>query len=612
MQNTSINDLYGVCQEYRRCAQEIAPLISTQQDLEAYYTLIWSAIRVYQRLKEEHQLSTEQDVKITLELSQLLVDETNELDLAEGYLFGAKERLQQTTSLQEKMAIEYALAELAQKRGTSSHLGDAVRNLESLINDLQKTESPWALVFKYKQIDMLAKTAKPQRIALLYNDLIKQSEQFKDFYILVLSNSLCHHLSNNLRIDESLVRSFDAVNDRACPASLSLWKKLIELLLLINRDDNIANKLMEFKKLIARHKSNLKSTYNVYLTDEISVQVHSQATNYQDFKNVILLFQSVSYITNCYDKKANFSSKFLPKVREVAEERLSSSLQGGLPAIEAQRSFYAKLVEISNLYICIEALLLGETVPELPVPEQYRDLLLACKHQRNFESNEAMHLISKNLEKPLGPSVEVRMIMLCNAFGMHLAKMNKTEDSLSITDYDATNSIWQNIETLAKDYDFADNHVWQCTLALLWVIARFQPFSNGHLASNKEEDYLEKVKWYFSSNKMGGVSETGERDSASDKGGRETAPTLKKSALLRVLLNYVAGSMLVHDIETKCTMSNACFHLCGQQDMPLMSYLIGIWHLLNCGIAMRRKEVVNTRQSLLKLVDHLVKIKEFA
>ncbi|SCU99785.1 LANO_0F03642g1_1 [Lachancea nothofagi CBS 11611] len=603
----SLEKLYSLSHEYSSHARKMAPFLASDAQIKQYRTLIYHAIGALQTIKAQFQLSAEQDVLITLELCDLLTQETNDLDLAEMYLSSVHERLYGTELLHQKMLVASALIKVARARKSTKHSKSALRIASATLKDLENYHSPWTQYFLLLRIELMIDTSPlDSRISELYNELITNCDSVTAFQTYVICSYICYCFYQHQNVNQEHLDTLAQLNKTELPTQLRLWKNLIDLLLLIYRDQNITSKLSEFKDLVAAHKKELtNSTFFIRLDDRVIISLDTPIVRYKDFKHVILLFQSVSYLTNCYDKKANFSVKYLPKVRKAASELLSSPEEIDMGLTNIRRAFYKQIIDLSNYYSCLESLILTGDCLDIEGDSDYAILVKAMKLQLRRDTKAALESYLALQDSKRSP--EFQLIGLCSEFAISTATMSRTGGTVPFHEYQKVDNIWNSIEKLFKTHSFSENHIWRCTLVVLWICGHFQPFTNAELSKSNDSDYLEKLRLYYTANSFARLA-THSPQKPKDTHKNDLAPVLKKSLLLHFLLNYLSSAIVVHDLEEKCLISNSCFHLCKQQHMPLMEYIAGLSHLLNCGLAMKSKDVSITRNKLKCSVQKLLTV----
>ncbi|SCU83682.1 LAME_0C06128g1_1 [Lachancea meyersii CBS 8951] len=598
--------LYNLSSEYASHARKMRPFLSSDAHVKQYRILMYHAVNALKMIKAKHQLSIEQDVLVTLELFELLVQETHDLDLAEMYLSSVHERLYGTTLVHQKMLVTAALVRVARARRSVKHSKESLRLVTGTLVDLEPLNSRWNLYFQFLRIELLLEISpSDSKIPGLFDTLITDCDSVLNLQAFVICSYICIRLTQNQGICQAHLDKLGALKSQKLPIQLRLWSSLVELLVLIYRDLNITTKLSEFKDLVATHKKELKdSTFHLRLDDQISISVDTPIVRYKDFKNIILLFQSVSYLTNCYDKKANFSVKFLPKIQQAANELKNISEPVNLELSDSRKCFYMLIVDLCNYYMCLESLILTGSCADIESDSAYAILIKAMKAQLRRDTPTALENYSLLNTQKNAP--EFKLIGLSSMFAVKVANMSKVGGTVSFPEYNEVTELWECIEKLFSSHSFHENHIWQCTIIILWLCSHFQPFTSAKLfKDNDDASHLERLKFYFSANSFARAGKSSSHNSATVDG-KEAAPVLKKSLLLHFLLNYLACAIIVHDLEEKCVITNACFHLGKQQHMPLMEYISGLSHLLNCGLAMKGKDVSLTRSKLKEAVKKLV------
>ena len=189
------------------------------------------------------------------------------------------------------------------------------------------------------------------------------------------------------------------------------------------------------------------------------------------------------------------------------------------------------------------------------------------------------------------------MISLLNCYTVQAAKVSRCPGDKQAQLVEQCNKVWQQVERLLRETDLQFNPIWECTVMILWLFSHFEPFSWNPLpCSDKERaEYMSKLREFYSSNKF-----------ASGGGAVDERFKLKKALLLQVLVNYLGGRMLEHDLEEIRGISGKCFDMCRHQGgMDKVQYVVGIWHLMNCTVGMRGKDVALTNAKLEALVKQI-------
>lgn len=150
--------------------------------------------------------------------------------------------------------------------------------------------------------------------------MIKNHEQF---HFVVMCSFINYCLDEGISIPADMWVYFSEMD--TAHVKLKIWKILLELLVLIFKDINITDKLTELKSFFDNNKDKIDSPLeSIHLFDTVSLKLDFPVFGYKDVKNLLLFFQSVSYLPNCFDKRSNFSVKFLPKTISTTGKLLSS------------------------------------------------------------------------------------------------------------------------------------------------------------------------------------------------------------------------------------------------------------------------------------------------
>ncbi|AMD22218.1 HGL122Cp [Eremothecium sinecaudum] len=611
--------VYKLADEYLLQAHAVAGRVNSEESLKEYYTLVQQAIRGYQYVKEGFQLSLEQDFQVTVALVSVLLDETHEIELAEQYLNSLHTRLQRTTYTDHKYVIQfYLLYQVPMHKNSVPEIKNAVRGLGRLIASIEENE-PWRLVFQYCRVALMEKSytssKNPDHITEEYCSIIEQCAVSKsELYGFAVCSFVTFLLSKSLPIDGGVLDKLKNLrqNDSTTP-KLRLWGLLLDLLVAIKLDENITVLLTDFKEFFSHYKSELDNS-----SEKLSLQVKHGLElaldlpffNYTDCKNILLLFQSVSYLTNCYSKKSNFSTKFLPKVlKSTAELKSSFQRKTSVSRLSYLRSIYDSMIELCHFYQMWEFMILSGPVkgefPQFSDPDYYT--LLEAMNSHMAIENESEHVTSLYKSIIRSKNLEVRLIAMIHNHVFCVSQLSKCQHQPEVIS-DLTHKVndsWKQLVSSFQNSILCHNRTWQCTIACLWIISRFEPFTGRPLPKDDEKEvqfYMDQLNGFFSQNAL--LPEIQCHSLNESEIGQYT---LKKSLLLHFILNYLGGSILVSDINDRCNLSASCFQISKNQHMPFIRYLGGIWHLMNCAVTMNGKELAITRAKLENLVKELGK-----
>ncbi|QLG71108.1 hypothetical protein HG535_0B01460 [Zygotorulaspora mrakii] len=620
----SFEVLGQLSKEYLDHAHRVAGDIKDEDQLKDYFKLVSMSVQCLQYLKTNYPLSIAQDAEITYQLVEVLLEETLNFDLAEAYLSSIRERLQNHhgsysnwSVLHEKMKFEFlTLYVLPMKRDDKFHYRIALKNCDEVVHFLaewkydKNVTGSWLLIFQYVNIRLNIKLNNVKRALSQFQEMTvvgKGSTEWKSFIIL------CHvnfYLNQRLIIPSYLLKALGSLSCDQVGAKLYGWKLMLELIIQIYKDSDITGNLNEFKEFFAEQKDALKDDQDS-VTLEIGPSVHmhiqlSSVFQYKHLKNVLLLLQSVSYLVNCYAKRANFSTKFLPKVSLTTKKLISSVTQSGphsLSFYDSRIEWYRTIQQFSEFYQKWEGLLLTGQIKDTRgntfLTQDYAALLSVISHQIGSMKDGSQicdsynEIISRNRT-----SNEVRMVALLNAYIIRVSLMSgsvqKQEQLIHC------NSLWLQITNTLEQTDLHLNPTWDCTVVVIWLISHFESFTAYPLPVSDDErsSYIERFKVYYEKNKFEGNEVDNDLNDSGVK-------KLKKSLLMQILLNYVGGRLFEQDLTVISQISGICFRLARQQKFLILEYVVGLWHLMNCTVAMKRKEVVLVTATLDSIVKKL-------
>ncbi|CCK71220.1 cohesin-loading factor complex subunit SCC4 KNAG_0G01620 [Huiozyma naganishii CBS 8797] len=620
-------ELYGVAVEYETLAFELAQEMlaegSSEVSLVQYYRLIEMAVRTLVALKQRGTLSLEQDCDVTWRLARLLVNETWDLDLAETYLSSLRERIISNgrfiDNLNARLVCEYwLLYEIPLRRDDKFHCKIALRGCFALLEGLDTKSNMYSL-FKFIAAALNLKMKKYRRAQLQLEELVLIIEEHdasrRDWYAFVLLRYVNLMLERRTPLTPATKQRLAALKCDEIGPQLYVWKLFLELTIQIYKDANITDELNKFKTFFQSYKTELKTAdrYSIKFNEFISMQVQlSTISQYRDVKNVLLLMQSVSYLVNCYDPRANFSTKFLPKVKATTGQLIKTMADGAMPQSlshwDTKSAWYNDILYYCDFYTMWEHMLLGSSI-ETQQPKDtkfwiYNELLNAINGQSGLSDCEGASdclakysaVLAKGQSAKRSAPNEVKIICLLNQFTVLASQVSQNEgvqDGIT-----QCGEKWAQIAELMRETDLEGNNVWDCTIAIVWIISHFEPFTWNPLPSTNEEKsvYMNKLNEYYSANKMVNMEHAvagGERFQ------------LKKSLLLQILLNYLGGRIIETETELITEISATCFKLARRHNMAAISYVVGLWHLMNCTISMKPKEVTYTTAKLEAIVREM-------
>lgn len=617
MQKLSPELIYQLSHEYLDHAYLVARNVKTEEQLKQYYTLISMCIRSLQHIKCSFPLSVEQDARLTIELVELLLSETHSLDLAESYLSSMRERLHhvQISSssgalLPEKMHCEFlSLYALPMNRNCKFNYRIAQRNCEELIQYLTElknageTNEVWLVIFQYVDVWLNIKLGKHSLAKAGFHDLSQKESGSIQWQAFV---RICHFnylLDRRFPVPQVTLEQIKSMKCAEIGAKLFGWKLILELTLQIYEDKNISDKLSQFKEFFANNKDFLNDTSDscvieVDLNVSVSLKVPS-LFQYKDMKNILLLLQSVSYLVNCYDIKANFSTKFLPKVLSTTKKLIKSVSEiedRSLHYYASKIDCYESVLSIAEFYIIWERFLLTsdfQSLQSIATTSPYYSNLLGSmllqidEGKPDLEACQNYHNVTVS-----NTSSEAKLIALLNIYVIRASLISRNiqrEENVS-----HCNELWLHITKALQETDLQNNTTWDCTVTILWIMSHFEPFTSNPMPAGDEErsKYIEILRKYYSANKLLQTHSKAPATNLDLEIVTDNAFKVKKSLLMQILLNYLGGRLLEQDLETICQVSGICFRLAKQSNMLVLYYITGLWHLTNCTVAMKNKEVI--------------------
>ncbi|GAV55987.1 hypothetical protein ZYGR_0AZ01590 [Zygosaccharomyces rouxii] len=615
-----VDVVYHLSHEYRQQAYLHAHDVRDEHLLKQYYTLISMALKCLEYAKTQYALSMDQDYQITMELVEILVKETHNLDLAEQYLSSLKERLKNhqvaasTENLfSQRMHCEFlSLYEMPLRRDSKFHYKIASRNCNTLLQYFENVGAEyqaWRQVFEYINVCLNVQLGKRSKARTDFLELDNQNMPGQWGAFITLSHA-SFLLSRRYTIPPEICRKLSCIDVNVVGPHLYSWKMVLQLYIQVFEDKNITNNLNQFKQFFAEYKGFLldeDGVCDVHVGEKLRLRLTLLCVfQYRDLKNVLLLLQSVSFLINCHDKKANFSTKFLPKVESTTVKLIESNKKSSgksLNSYDDDRNLYGHILSCVDFYQKWENFLLSSEVKPLnkksgdTIGLLYSPLLEAMKLQvagnKGSVGNYEEIIDSKQIN-------EVRIIAMVNSFIIRASRMSKSihrEENMA-----RCNSLWVEIDHILRESDLWKNQMWGCTMTILWLLSHLEPFTSSPMPSTDEEKskFLTLLRNYYTANKV--VKEDSQEMNVDN-----TNLKIKKSVLLQILLNYLGGRLLEQDLATICQVSGLCFKLSRQQNSIYLQYVIGIWHLLNSTVAMNSKEVTIMRSKLENIVKDLVK-----
>ena len=615
---TSVVELLRISEECKNLAHRNAGKINNVTQLQKYYTLIKTAIQALIDIKNKYSLTIMQDTKVTFLLVELLLEETTDCELAETYLSSLRQRLQNYkngsdhTYMQYWLRVEYiALFDVSFKRNSKFQYRVALNNCTDLVQYLQSISKEneqvqkWCQMFQLVEIWLCIALNRSKKVEELWRVLLEDSKNFNNdkWHGLVTIYYADWLLKQKETIPYKIMNELtEKCTVLTCGPELYVMKLLLSLIDEIFKDGNISDILTQFKEFFEIYKEQLneKSVITINIDENINIIFkHSTLFHYKNLKTILLFFQSVSYLVNCYDDSANFSVKFLPRVKkniikELHSDKFSNSPQS-MESRDQTQMWFTKLLKLTDFYKIWEKLILKSHISERDLEKEplYHDLLKIMHNQEISESQDGLiaeqyYELSQNTT-----SNEIRMISLMNSYIILVSRINRIDNNLRQSLIVRCENVWNEIENTKNN---GNNVIWNCTIVILWIISHLEPFTWTPLPSNDElrSEYLNELQKYYDNNRL---------IDQNDKDIPVKQYKLKKSLLLQVMINYLGGRLLETNLEKITEISNKCLQITKGQKMPYIRYVIGLWHLMNCTISMNSKEVIITKakiESILK------------
>lgn len=596
----SKEQVYCLALEYRDKAQSQVSSIKNETQCQQYYTLISMSIRCWQYLLEHFHLPINEEAECYIAIIKLLLSETSNWELAEIYLAEITSKLTHLSGSLDvrkwQMQLEFiSLYELPMLRNTAYHYRVAMRHCDDLILSIEKLQNKaWLSVFLYVSLTLRMQVGLIKQSSTIFDELVSNlkwtSEQkyqvHEKWEAMTLLQYLTFMLAKRQPIRKRDVDMLKELRLQDIGVKLYSWKLVLLLLDQIHRDVNISDILNEFKILFRDHKTELDGKLlKIHVMEGMCVNVTLPSVfEYQHLKKLLLLLQSVSFLMNSHDSKANFSTKFLPKLmNQLHNDQNSIPVRGSksLHEIDNDYDWLDKMLQLTALYKEWERIILNGKLDNSEnklvhaitlqlnglIPEAYAEYTAISGSSAQFHQEE------------------MRLSALLNMFVLSQNLKQKESDSTSYIV--RSNDIWNQVEKIMRKTTLKDNNVWDCTVLIVWVMTHCLPFSKDPLPSIETErnEKLQALALYYKNKKP-----------------------VKKSLLLHILLKYIGARQWEQDLPKICEVSKGCLQMCerlGQNSNSFhnLEYVVGLWHLMNSTKAMDQKEVLMTKKKLEKLSE---------
>lgn len=592
---TSCIALEQVARECITQARSLAPLIASRADLNTHNSLIATACQALADAIQRGGLPINDDIRMSTLLAELLLRDTASSDLAETYLSAVRQRLQrympggpqQGPYFNQWLYVEFmALYEVPRHGLTGLGTRAALNNCAELVAYLETLEDrTWCSVFMWVQAGLYVRLKRFARATAMYRKLWTvagdMEPQWRAFVAVQYTMWL---LESRQEVMPELVNVLEDPGESVSGnPQLSVLVLVVRLLLAVHCDENIAPLLGQFKVLFDTHKSALLDgaeplVIPLGVSSQHSPELvinHPAVFNYTSLKTLLLFLQSVSYLVNCYDDAANFSVRFLPKVKRNIKKALKGGLSSdkscALDSHDSVLSWHTQLMEQTQFYQGWESMLLTGSLSD----------------------TLSEYLGAQNTE-------EIRLLTQLNeylALAGQIDEIKETDTATQQVLLVRAEQSWSSIETaLASSPLLRNNAMWDATIVVVWFMSHQEPFTTRPLPSSDatRSKYMQLLTQYYNANRLVKGPAKSEND----------PHTLKKAVWLLALVNYLGGRLLETDLEEIYAVSSACLQITKGRRLaaPYIQYVLTLWHLLNCTVSMRSREVILTRGRLESLV----------
>ncbi|KAL6941313.1 hypothetical protein ACO0RG_002441 [Hanseniaspora osmophila] len=611
--------IYQLSQEYYHHAKKVFHMIKTEEQLQQYYTLIQQCLRCLMCLKTKplmlQEMTLQQELLVTLQLSEMLIEHTvDNRNVAVLYLENFKIKLLNLRyNVEDLMIVEFTLICVLPLSGQKSEhaLQLALKNCNRLLKKLaanmaEETQGnavleKWLLIFKFARIQLsLAvstdkslpsvktslKTSQVHMFVRMYQDLLSeiptgQYALFRDYLTLSLVSLKLEH-----NYDAHVLQKIPSLITKDSPF-LNAWWQLLDVCRMIKLDENIYDKLNEFVELFKTYKKMLNSMYKFdFLSDICSfLQIDCCIFTLFHLKKILLLMQSVSFLLNHHDPTNNHSLRFLPKLLEYPLEPLDDAAVTTPTILKMNCALGEKIIHLTEYYHAWQSKFLEMSKPVKQMTtcdaiSSYMDIL------DETDIHNRIHLFVTFIQRS-DVNSELKIFSSINLYLLFCA----------IQDFE----VLQPLENAIENHCLVqENNLIQCLWTLVWNMTHFKPFMDLPVLCH-DNDFknakLAKLQKFLQVNVL--------REAYTEEESKKFK--IKKSQLIFVLLEYVAGKVLVNETEKQNELSTSCFKLathCKNINRELC-YVIGLWCFNNSILLSDQKQELKMKMKLKKLVKEL-------
>ncbi|KAL6945398.1 hypothetical protein ACO0QE_002850 [Hanseniaspora vineae] len=610
--------IYQLAQEYYHHARKVYHMVKTEKQLQQYYTLIQQCLRCLTCLKSKpsmlQEMTLQQELLVTLQLSEMLMEHTvDNRDLAISYLESFKIKLLNLRyDVEDLMLVEFMLiCVIPLNEKSEQALQLALKNCNRLLKKLAANiaEEPqgntvlqkWLLIFKFARIQLsLAistdrtlpnvknslNTSQVQTFVYMYQDALSEVPEglyplFRDYLTLSLASLKLEH-----NYDAHVLQEIPSLITKDSPF-LNAWWQLLDVCRMIKLDQNIYDKLNEFVDLFKTYKKLLNSMYTFDFLNDICpfLQIDCCTFTLFNLKKILLLMQSVSFLLNHHDPTNNHSLRFLPKLLEYPVAPLNDAAVTSPFLQKMNLSLGQEIFHLTEYYHAWQSKFLEMTKPVKEITacdpiSSYMDIL------NETDIHNRIHLFITFIQRN-DINSELKIFSSINLYLLFCA----------IQDLE----VLQPLENAIENHCLVqENNLIQCLWTLVWNMTHFKPFMESPALCH-DNDFknakLAKLQKFLQVNVL--------REDHTEEETRNFK--IKKSQLIFVLLEYVAGKILVNETEKQNELSTSCFGLathCKNINKELC-YVIGLWCFNNSILLSNQKQELKMKMKLKKLVREI-------
>lgn len=654
--------LYSIANEYLDAAYKFSNKIIDDIDLIQYFKLINLSLKIFHHLSLNDIHNNNKDTKLfnkflfNLNFLKIIINENliinnnnngNNFNLIETNLSDLINNINLSTDnnpfinniLFNSQFIKFFTLPLKRDNNYYSNLiiidlNNFISYLQQILNEntTNNTNVIYKLsIFKFIEIFWFIKLKKNKKIIInKFNNLLSFNSKYNitnnDWNSIVILYYYNFLLNNNFlpsnHIDINLLNSID--NNL-----LIIWKLLLDLITTIKLNSNINNIIKKIQKILSNSNtiSNNSSLLTIIFNDSITINLNLFTIfDFNILKNLLLFYQSINYLTisNSYNDNLNFLNKInnKKKIFNLITKNYSQSnkiLRVKRPRFSIyyydKRFYWLKsFKKLTDFYIIWQNLILNDNNNNIiDLISNYEnenkntiDSLLLSTISNQFNKNKLNYNINSILSNynkiitNINTPIDIKIFSLLNYYLILSSQINliKNNDKNLLSDkINKTNEIWLIlINLIDNNYNFKNNNL-SVTILIIWISTHFEPFtSNPMPCSDTEKDVnLNNFKKFYLNNSF--------LITTNDNNNIENSFKIKKSIFLQILINFLGCRLFEHDINKICKISNYCFQLSIKFNFnSIFTYINGLWHLINSTSAMKKNDVLDTKEKLKKIL----------